>query len=97
MLKFSARNCGIATSALLLALAASVPPARAAAAEIPSWCALVQAPEGGYVTCSYFSRAQCAEALSGVGGICHENPAIGSRQPVPQPAGRGHGRTMHNE
>jgi hypothetical protein len=97
MLKFSARNCGIAASALLLALAASVPPARAAAAEMPSWCALVQAPEGGYVTCSYFSRAQCAEALAGVGGICHENPAIGSRQPVPQPAGRGHRRTMDNE
>jgi len=48
MLKFSARNCGIATSALLLALAASVPPVRAAAAvkadDSPVFLSIVSEP-----------------------------------------------------
>jgi len=39
-----------------------------------SWCALVQGPDGGYVSCSYSSREQCMESLSGNGGICHRNP-----------------------
>lgn len=65
----------------LLALSAPALAALPAAAqtpplEIPGWCALITAPDGGYVTCDYRTRAQCLAALSGVGGICHENPAI---------------------
>jgi Protein of unknown function (DUF3551) len=50
-----------------------------------SWCALVQGPDGGYVTCSYFSREQCMMSLSGNGGICHPNPDRGAIQKVQRP------------
>jgi hypothetical protein len=41
------------------------------------WCASVQGPDGGYVSCSYASWQQCQAALSGQGGICHRNPGAG--------------------
>jgi hypothetical protein len=43
------------------------------------WCASVQGPDGGYVSCGYASWQQCRAALSGQGGICHRNPGGGAR------------------
>jgi hypothetical protein len=40
-----------------------------------AWCASIYGPDGGYVTCAYATRDQCVAAASGVGGICHPNPA----------------------
>jgi hypothetical protein len=75
--KLGVRNlCGVA-ALLFVTVAAATQSAQAASAEPTDWCALVQGPDGGYVSCGYSTRAQCLEALSGVGGICHENPAAG--------------------
>jgi hypothetical protein len=75
----------------LLMVAARTGPAWAASAEPADWCANVQGPDGGYVSCGYATRAQCLEALSGVGGICHENPASGpvDRHPAERSNRRG--------
>jgi Protein of unknown function (DUF3551) len=42
------------------------------------WCASVQGPDGGAVSCSYGTWQQCMAALGGVGGICHLNPVSGA-------------------
>jgi hypothetical protein len=41
------------------------------------WCASVQGPDGGAVSCSYTTWRQCMASLGGVGGVCHLNPASG--------------------
>jgi hypothetical protein len=81
--KSGVRCLGGVTVALLLVLAAAQP----ARSEPADWCALIYGSDGGYVTCGYATRAQCVEALSGVGGICHENPATGPAdgRPAEQP------------
>jgi hypothetical protein len=38
------------------------------------WCASVQGPDGGFVSCAYSSWQQCQAALSGQGGICYRSP-----------------------
>ena len=78
------------TVCLLLVLAVSTTVTLAASGEPVDWCALVQGPDGGYVSCGYATRAQCVDALSGVGGICHENPDGGPLHRPP--AERGHRR-----
>jgi hypothetical protein len=45
------------------------------------WCASVQGPDGGFVSCGYVSWQQCRAALSGQGGICHRDPAAGANRP----------------
>jgi hypothetical protein len=40
-----------------------------------AWCASVTGPDGGYVSCSYATGQECMTTLSGLGGICHPNPA----------------------
>jgi hypothetical protein len=39
------------------------------------WCASVQGPDGGFVSCGYRNWQQCRAALSGQGGICYPDPA----------------------
>jgi uncharacterized protein DUF3551 len=43
-----------------------------------TWCASVQGPDGGAVSCSYATWQQCMASLGGVGGICHLNPDSGA-------------------
>jgi hypothetical protein len=62
-----------------LILVAGAPDARAQVRAEGAWCALVQGPDGGYVSCAYSSWRQCQAALSGLGGICHLNPAGAER------------------
>jgi hypothetical protein len=88
-LKCSVAGFGVITATLLLVLM-SQESAWAAGGEPSEWCVLAQGPDGGYVSCGYATRAQCLEALSGVGGICHENPD--ARQPDRHSAGRFHRR-----
>jgi hypothetical protein len=54
--------------AIAAALACAPAPAQA------QWCASVQGPDGGFVTCGYKSWQQCRAALSGQGGICYPDP-----------------------
>ena len=67
----------LAVSAVLAAWAHA---AAAQPFDAPGWCALVQGPDGGYVACEYRTRTQCLAALTGVGGICHENPTADGRR-----------------
>jgi hypothetical protein len=62
--------------------------ARAPARAEGLWCASVQGPDGGYVSCSYASWQQCQAALSGNGGICHRNPNAGSGERARRQRGR---------
>jgi Protein of unknown function (DUF3551) len=57
--------------AIALTLAGAPAPAQA------QWCASVQGPDGGFVSCGYANWQQCRAALSGQGGICHRDPAAG--------------------
>jgi hypothetical protein len=53
------------------------------------WCADYAGTDGGGGTnCGFASRAQCLEALSGVGGWCYPNPYVRS-QPAPRRERRG--------
>jgi len=64
----------------LAALSTAPVGAQAQPLEAAGWCALIYGSDGGYVTCDYRTREQCLAALSGVGGICHENPAADGRR-----------------
>ena len=46
-------------------------------AQVPAWCALL---DGDQQQCSYFTQQECLETVSGVGGVCIQNPAAGSQQ-----------------
>jgi hypothetical protein len=70
------RKATLALAAMLVVAVAALD-ARAPARAEGLWCASVQGPDGGYVSCSYASWQQCQAALSGQGGICHRNPAAG--------------------
>jgi len=67
--------------AVILAALGTPAPARADGL----WCASVQGPDGGYVSCGYSSWQQCQAALSGQGGICYRNP--GANRPRPRRGG----------
>jgi len=82
------RHRRLTLAAVLLALAALSQPGHAAAGDQTGWCALTQGPDGGYVTCDYQTRAQCLQALSGVGGVCHESPWNDLGRPGREPTRR---------
>jgi len=62
-------RAGLALGVAVVALFGGAP-ARAEA----RWCASVQGPDGGFVSCGYATWQQCRAALSGQGGICHPDP-----------------------
>ncbi len=71
MLKQIAAAVALATLAL-----SNAAPTPAAAETLYPWC--VQYSEscaGSAVNCGFVTLAQCRETLSGVGGMCYENPA----------------------
>jgi len=70
----------VSLPAMSAALAVWAYAAAAQPLDAPSWCALVQGPDGGYVACEYRTRAQCLAALTGIWGICHENPSGDGRR-----------------
>lgn len=73
---------GQALLAAALGLRLGGPGAMAQAPTTPTdWCASVQGPDGGYVSCGYVSYDQCVAALSGIGGVCHPNPQRGGTAP----------------
>lgn len=56
------------------------------------WCASVQGPDGGYVSCSYSTWQKCMASLAGLGGICHPSPAASAAGEGDRPAARRRGR-----
>jgi hypothetical protein len=70
---------------VVIVLAALDAPAPARAEDL--WCASVQGPDGGYVSCGYASWQQCQAALSGQGGICYRNPGANGQRPRPRRGG----------
>jgi hypothetical protein len=64
----------VAAAALAAGLVVSAP----ASAQQGSYCA-VAGGIGAYSNCYYYSFAQCQAAVSGVGGYCQINPAVGRR------------------
>lgn len=79
----------LAASALLLAIGA----APATARDYP-WCS--KTPDtGGFPQCSFMTFEQCVATVSGLGGDCVQNPAIGYGQGYGQgydQGGQGYGR-----
>ena len=76
------------TGSLLVALPFLMP-APAAAIEYP-WCAIYTGRDGYNATnCGFSTLAQCRATISGIGGICQENP----RYPEPVRKGK---RTYRN-
>jgi Protein of unknown function (DUF3551) len=63
------RKAAIVLAVTLVVGSLSAAPAQA------RWCASVQGPDGGFVTCGYKSWQQCRAALSGQGGICYPDPS----------------------
>ncbi len=61
---------GPLVAAALLAGLGSVPTPALAAPSYP-WCAKFATTAG---ECSFYSREQCMETLSGIGGFCQQNP-----------------------
>lgn len=55
------------------------------------WCAQYSGEQGdGGTNCGFVTHAQCMASISGVGGICYENPAYGlSSAQRKKPATRG--------
>ena len=78
--RLGARGTLHAASILGVILVAGALDARTQVRAEGPWCALVQGPDGGYVSCAYATWQQCQAALSGLGGICHRNP-VGTERP----------------
>jgi hypothetical protein len=69
------RMTGLLAAGVLLA--AMLTAASPAAAEVwYPWCATYAAEDGdGGTNCGFVTVAQCRASVSGVGGVCYENPA----------------------
>jgi hypothetical protein len=67
-------------AALLIAAAALAPRPAAAAFDYP-WCATFYDPSRGMKSCSFTSFDQCMATISGLGGICSQNPRYVSAPP----------------
>jgi Protein of unknown function (DUF3551) len=62
----------IALACLTFALVGNV---HADAANRAAWCAYYDEDQG--TNCGFYTRQQCEEDVSGVGGYCSPNPATG--------------------
>jgi hypothetical protein len=71
-------------AALLVAAAALAPRPAAAAFNYP-WCATFYDSSLGMKSCSFSSYGQCMATISGVGGICAQNPLYASPPPYAEP------------
>lgn len=47
------------------------------------WCAIMD--NDGTTQCNYYTQQQCLQTLSGIGGVCIQNPAGNAPQPAPAP------------
>jgi uncharacterized protein DUF3551 len=74
----------VLTGVALLAGYAAIP-TPAAAATYP-WCARFATMAG---ECSFETREQCIETLSGIGGICHQNPGYAGASSAESTGGPG--------
>ena len=63
------------SATLLMAAALAVAPRPAAAEIIYPWCAVYSERTVGATNCGFVTLAQCRETLSGLGGMCMQNPA----------------------
>jgi hypothetical protein len=52
-------------------------------ADAAAWCAYYEGNEG--TNCGFYTRQQCEEDISGVGGYCAQNPASQARRNPPAP------------
>jgi hypothetical protein len=66
--------CIALTPAALLLSAAALAPRPAAAAFNYPWCATYYDNSRGIRSCAFTSFEQCMATVSGVGGICAQNP-----------------------
>ena len=64
----------------VLVAAAIVALADTGDAQSPPWCAILDNDEQ---QCSYYTREQCLQTVSGVGGVCIRNPAGNAPQIMP--------------
>jgi hypothetical protein len=88
---------GKPTSAILACIvfaAAMLTTAAPARAEEPyAWCAIYSGGrDGGGTNCGFVTWAQCMATISGIGGICQENPDYPSpiKRPVKKPRRKVH-------
>ena len=78
--------------ALMLMMAAALAPRPAAAAFNYPWCATYYDISLGMKSCAFTSFEQCMATVSGVGGICSQNPF---NPPPPPHAERHRKRRSH--
>ena len=65
------------------ALASAAKPA--AAETIYPWCAIYSERTVGATNCGFSTLAQCRATISGIGGMCAENPAYAAPVTRPRP------------
>lgn len=70
MLRLIAGALAVAT----LAVSIAAPSPARAEIEYP-WCAQYSERAVGATNCGFVTLAQCRATISGIGGICYENPA----------------------
>lgn len=49
------------------------------------WCAQFGGNRGNSTSCGFYTRQQCLATVSGIGGICYENPSYVSVVEKPRP------------
>jgi hypothetical protein len=69
--------------AALLVAAATLAPRPAAALNYP-WCATYYDSSRGFKSCAFTNYEQCMATISGVGGICAQNPFYAPPPPYAQ-------------
>ena len=75
----------LATSlAMFLALSFALPVPSHAEIAYP-WCAqYFERSGGGGTNCGFVTHAQCMATVSGIGGVCYENPRYRGASPYPK-------------
>jgi hypothetical protein len=81
----------ISTTIAIAAALASAPKS-AAAETIYPWCAIYSERTVGATNCGFTTLAQCRETLSGLGGMCAQNPAYAAAPSQARPKRRGQQR-----
>jgi Protein of unknown function (DUF3551) len=76
-------NTKIMTAALAFATVMMMAPSAADAAPYWPWCSRYYWPRGGAISCAFVSWEQCMETVSGIGGLCYQNPYPNPYTPTP--------------
>ncbi|MBS0245914.1 MAG: DUF3551 domain-containing protein [Proteobacteria bacterium] len=76
------------STTLLIAGALLSSPRPAAAEIIYPWCAVYSERLVGATNCGFSTPVQCRAALSGLGGMCMQNPAYNAPVSEPRPKRR---------